>query len=175
MSNTISKIRNAIELFRSIDFDQLSAISKKVDLPKLMHSFSKLNDKQMGGLMKMLSQDQKEKELPSIDGDFYDIYHTLSPEQREIQLKVRAFMEKEVKPLVNHYWLRDEFPHELIPKFQKLNICGVTYEGYGCPGMPFLMEGVIAMEMARIDASIATFFGIQSGLAMGSIYICGSE
>jgi glutaryl-CoA dehydrogenase len=45
----------------------------------------------------------------------------------------------------------------LIPKFQKLNICGVTYEGYGCPGMPFLMEGVIAMEMARIDASIATF------------------
>lgn len=41
--------------------------------------------------------------------------------------------------------------------------------------MPFLMEGVIAMEMARIDASIATFFGVQSGLAMGSIYICGSE
>ncbi len=84
-------------------------------------------------------------------------------------------MEKEVKPLVNHYWLRDEFPFELIPKFQKLDICGVTYEGYGCPGMPFLMEGVIAMEMARIDASIATFFGVQSGLAMGSIYICGSE
>lgn len=84
-------------------------------------------------------------------------------------------MEKEVKPLVNNYWLHDEFPFELIPKFKELNICGVTYEGYGCPGMPFLMEGVIAMEMARIDASIATFFGVQSGLAMGSIYICGSE
>ncbi|MFP3596292.1 acyl-CoA dehydrogenase family protein [Chryseobacterium sp. SIMBA_029] len=175
MSNTFSKIRNAIELFRSIDFDQLSAISQKVDLPKLMQNFSTLDDKQMGGLMKMLDPNKKKKELPPIDGDFYDIYHTLSPEQREIQLKVRAFMEKEVKPLVNHYWLRDEFPFELIPKFQKLNICGVTYEGYGCPGMPFLMEGVIAMEMARIDASIATFFGVQSGLAMGSIYICGSE
>lgn len=175
MSNTFSKIRNAIELFRSIDFDQLSAISQKVDLPKLMQNFSTLDDKQLGGLMKMLDPNKKKKELPPIDGEFYDIYHTLTPEQREIQLKVRAFMEKEVKPLVNHYWLRDEFPHELIPKFQKLNICGVTYEGYGCPGMPFLMEGVIAMEMARIDASIATFFGVQSGLAMGSIYICGSE
>lgn len=175
MSNTFSKIRNTIELFRSIDFDQLSAISQKVDLPKLMQNFSKLDDKQLGGLMKMLDPNKKKKELPPIDGDFYDIYHTLSPEQREIQLKVRAFMEKEVKPLVNHYWLRDEFPFELIPKFQKLGICGVTYEGYGCPGMPFLMEGVIAMEMARIDASIATFFGVQSGLAMGSIYICGSE
>ncbi|CEJ71927.1 hypothetical protein BN1195_04281 [Chryseobacterium oranimense G311] len=164
MSNTFSKIRNAIELFRSIDFDQLSAISQKVDLPKLMQNFSKLDDKQLNGMMKMLDPNKKKRELPPIDGDFYDIYHTLTPEQREIQLKVRAFMEKEVKPLVNHYWLRDEFPFELIPKFQKLNICGVTYEGYGCPGMPFLMEGVIAMEMARIDASIATFFGVQSGL-----------
>lgn len=175
MSNTFSKIRNAIELFRSIDFDQLTAISQKVDLPKLMQSFSKLDNKQLQGLSKMLDPNKKKKELPPIDGDFYDIYHTLTPEQREVQLKVRAFMEKEVKPLVNHYWLRDEFPHELIPKFQKLDICGVTYEGYGCKGMPFLMEGVIAMEMARIDASIATFFGVQSGLAMGSIYICGSE
>ncbi|WBV59104.1 acyl-CoA dehydrogenase family protein [Chryseobacterium camelliae] len=175
MSNTFSKIRNAIELFRAIDFDQLSAISQKVDLPKLMQNFSKLDDKQLGGLMKMLDPNKKKKELPPIDGDFYDIYHTLSPEQREVQLQVRAFMEKEVKPLVNHYWLRDEFPFELIPKFQKLNICGVTYEGYGCPGMPFLMEGVLAMEMARVDASIATFFGVQSGLSMGSIYICGSE
>lgn len=175
MSNTFSKIRNAIELFRAVDFDQLSAISQKVDLPKLMQNFSKLDDKQLGGLMKMLDPNKKKKELPPIDGDFYDIYHTLSPEQREVQLQVRAFMEKEVKPLVNHYWLRDEFPFELIPKFQKLNICGVTYEGYGCPGMPFLMEGVLAMEMARVDASIATFFGVQSGLSMGSIYICGSE
>ncbi|MEG1592132.1 MAG: acyl-CoA dehydrogenase, partial [Chryseobacterium sp.] len=106
MSNTFSKIRNAIELFRSIDFDQLSAISQKVDLPKLMQSFSKLDNKQLQGLSKMLDPNKKKKELPPIDGDFYDIYHTLTPEQREVQLKVRAFMEKEVKPLVNHYWLR---------------------------------------------------------------------
>lgn len=175
MSKTFSKIRNAIELFRSIDFDQLSTISQKVNLPKLMENFSKLDDKQLKGMMKMLDPNKVKKELPAIDGDFYDMSHKLSPEHREIQLRVRAFMEKEVKPLVNHYWLRDEFPHELIPKFQKLGICGVTYEGYGCPGMPFLMEGIIAMEMARIDASIATFFGVQSGLSMGSIYMCGSE
>ncbi len=175
MSTTFSKIKNALQLFKSIDFDQLDEISQKVNLPKLMENFSKLDDKQLKGMMKMLDPNRKKKELPPIDGDFYDIYHTLTPEQREIQLKVRDFMEKEVKPLVNHYWLRDEFPFELIPKFQKLDICGVTYEGYGCKGMPFLMEGVIAMEMARIDASIATFFGVQSGLAMGSIYMCGSE
>ena len=31
------------------------------------------------------------------------------------------------------------------------------------------------MEMARVDASFATFFGVHSGLAMGSIYLDGSE
>jgi glutaryl-CoA dehydrogenase len=31
------------------------------------------------------------------------------------------------------------------------------------------------MEIARIDCSFATFFGVHSGLAMGSIFLCGSE
>jgi glutaryl-CoA dehydrogenase len=31
------------------------------------------------------------------------------------------------------------------------------------------------MEMSRVDSSIATFFGVHNGLAMGSIYEAGSE
>ena len=31
------------------------------------------------------------------------------------------------------------------------------------------------MELARIDSSIATFHGVHSGLAMGSISLCGSD
>ncbi len=34
---------------------------------------------------------------------------------------------------------------------------------------------MIAMELARVDPSIATFFGVHGGLAMGSIFLCGSE
>ncbi|MGV0977554.1 acyl-CoA dehydrogenase family protein [Empedobacter falsenii] len=175
MSGAFSNLKNIIHLLKSVDLEQLNKISQKVDLPLLMENFSKLDDKQLQGMMKMLNPNKKHKELPPIDGDFYDVFHTLTPEQRELQLKVRAFMEKEVKPIVNDYWLRDQFPFELIPKFKELNICGVTYNGYGCPNLPFIIEGVLAMEMARVDASIATFFGVQSGLSMGSIYMCGSE
>jgi glutaryl-CoA dehydrogenase len=113
--------------------------------------------------------------LPPIEGDFYHLGHLLTDSQRALQLKVRNFMEQEVKPIVNRYWLKGEFPYEIIPRLAELNICGVTYEGYGCPHLPFLMEGIVAMEMARVDSSIATFFGVQSGLAMGSIYLLGSE
>jgi glutaryl-CoA dehydrogenase len=34
---------------------------------------------------------------------------------------------------------------------------------------------MIAMELARVDSSMATFMGVHGGLAMGSIYLCGSQ
>lgn len=170
-----AKIKKAYQLFKNIDFEQLDRLSHKVDLPKVMESFSKLDEKQLNGLMKMLEGGKPKKELPPINGDFYELHLRLNEEDRKLQLKVRDFMEREIRPLVNHYWLRDEFPFEIIPMLAKLDICGLTYQGYGCAGRSSLMEGIVAMEIARIDASVATFFGVQSGLAMGSIYLCGSD
>ncbi|MGJ1386399.1 acyl-CoA dehydrogenase family protein [Sphingobacterium spiritivorum] len=170
------KIKNMIGLMKSVDLEQIEKISKKIDLKQVMEAISKMDDKQLQAVTKMLTGGgNKKKELPPINGDFYDIDTKLSPEDRALQLKVRSFMETEIKPIVNNYWLRDEFPFEIIPKFAALNIAGYTYEGYGCAGGTSLMEGVVAAEIARVDASIATFFGVQSGLAMGSIYICGSD
>lgn len=171
----IQNIKQAAHLYKQLDWKQLQAVNEKIDLAKAMTKLSKLDDKQMRMLMRMLDGPSGEKVLPEINPDFYELSDKLTPEQRALQLKVRNFMETEVAPIVNDYWLRDEFPHELIPKFGELGLAGVTYEGYGCPNLPFLMEGVLAMEMARVDSSIATFFGVQSGLTMGSIYLCGSE
>ena len=176
MSGTFSKIKSTFNLLKSIDFDQVAKLSQKVDLQKVMEGFSKLDDKQLKMLMKMIDGGgRKKKELPEINGDFYELHLRLSDEDKALQLRVREFMEREIRPIVNNYWLHDDFPFEVIPKFAELGLCGVTYQGYGCPGKSFLMEGIIAMEMGRIDASIATFFGVQSGLAMGSVYLCGSE
>ena len=157
--------------------DQLAAINKKIDLAEAMKTLGNLDDRQLAGLMKMLKTKRKkgQHDLPPIDGDFYNLDLKLTEAQREIQLKVRNFMEDEVKPLVNEYWKKDQFPFEIIEKFRDLNIVGVPYEGYGCPNLPFLMEGIIAQEIARVDVSVSTFFGVHSGLAMGSIYLCGSE
>ena len=41
-------------------------------------------------------------------------------------------MTKEIEPVINHYWTREEFPHELIAGFAGLGIVGTAYEGYGC-------------------------------------------
>jgi glutaryl-CoA dehydrogenase len=115
------------------------------------------------------------KKLPEADGDFYLIANTLTPEEQAVRARVRAFMEKEVAPVITDYWERDEFPFELLPAFKALGIAGTSLEGYGCPGGRSTMMGVVMLELARVDCSMSTFFGVHSGLAMGSIYLCGSE
>src|SRR3984893_3487880 len=113
--------------------------------------------------------------LPKPNGDFYQVTETLSDAERAILRKVRTFMESQVAPVINKYWADDSFPFELIPGIRDLKIAGTGYEGYECAGGSTLLAGFIAMEIARVDCSCATFFGVHSGLAMGSIFLCGSE
>ncbi|WBL23022.1 acyl-CoA dehydrogenase family protein [Zunongwangia sp. HRR-M8] len=171
------KVRNTVNLLKSVDMDQLAKINKQIDLSEAMKALGTLDERQLAGLMKMLKtkRHKSQSDLPPIDGDFYNLDYKLTKEQRELQMKVRNLMEDEIRPLINDHWNRAKFPFEIIEKFKKLNIAGIPYEGYGCPNLPFLMEGIIAQEIARVDVSTSTFFGVHSGLAMGSIYLCGSE
>jgi glutaryl-CoA dehydrogenase len=109
------------------------------------------------------------------DADFYLLERLLDPAGRELVARVREYMEKTVQPVINHYWIREEFPHDLIGGLRDLGIAGLSYPGYDCPEGGCLLDGMIAMELARVDSSLATFMGVHSGLAMGSIYLCGSE
>jgi glutaryl-CoA dehydrogenase len=124
------------------------------------------------------TQTQKPKKpivIPKPNSDFYQTFKMLSePEQAKV-LKVREFMKTAVAPIINDFWARDEFPFDLIPSIRELQIAGSGYEGYECAGGSNLLSCYIAMEIAKIDCSLATFYGVHSGLAMGSIYLCGSE
>src|SRR5438067_7119508 len=118
---------------------------------------------------------KKTKPLPPPNSDFYQLAETLQEEEIADVKQIRAFMETKVAPIITKYWVEDQFPFELLPAFKELNIGGVGMKGYGCRGGSALLFGLIAMEMSKYDASIATFFGVHNGLAMGSIYLAGSE
>jgi glutaryl-CoA dehydrogenase len=121
----------------------------------------------------MLDFDQDIKRSQSVD--FYLMDELLTGEERSVRDKVRTFCDKEVIPIINDYWERAEFPFELIPKMADLHVAGSSIHGYGCPGMSAVAAGLIALELARGDASVCTFFGVHSGLAMSSIAMLGSE
>ena len=107
--------------------------------------------------------------------DYYRLDEQLTDDERAIRDRVRAFGADEVLPVINAYWERAEFPFELVPKLAALGVAGTTIDGYGCPGMSRLAAGIVSRELARADGSLNTFFGVHSGLAMGSIALLGSE
>ena len=98
-------------------------------------------------------QTKQEQQLPPPDNDFYGIVGTLSQEDRSCLSRVRAFMEEKVAPIINDYWMRDEFPFDVLPAMSDLGIAGTPYEGYGCLGKGTLMDGLVTTEPSCPRAS----------------------
>src|SRR5258706_10705423 len=74
------------------------------------------------------------KPVPVPNGDFYQLVDLLTPEEKAVVKKVRAFMETKVQPIINKYWADDAFPFELLPSFKELGIGGLRFLGHGCGG-----------------------------------------
>lgn len=115
--------------------------------------------------------------MDTLTADFYDFEALLPDDEHKLLVKAREFMTHDVKPLVNENWEAGTFPKELIGMFRESGLAGLPYEGYGehRPAVSHLLTGMMAMEMSRTDASVATFFGVHNGLAMYSIYSGGSQ
>jgi glutaryl-CoA dehydrogenase len=114
--------------------------------------------------------------LPSLlESDFYGFALQLTERERESLGHLREYLEREVAPIADAYWARAEFPMQVIKPLAELGMYG--------PGIPLVREfensavyrGWAALELGRIDASVATFIGVQSGLTMNSIAVAGSD
>ncbi|WP_228508215.1 acyl-CoA dehydrogenase family protein [Curtobacterium sp. VKM Ac-2865] len=114
--------------------------------------------------------------LPTLlESDFYGFALQLTERERESLGRLREYLEREVAPIADAYWARAEFPMQVIKPLAELGMYG--------PGIPLVREfensavyrGWTALELGRIDASVATFIGVQSGLAMNSIAVAGSD
>ncbi|NJN16239.1 MAG: acyl-CoA dehydrogenase [Oscillochloris sp.] len=144
-------------------------------LPEMVRSLGGVSPQEIGLLLKSITSKRRPKVVPPINGDFYDIADTLSAEEQAIQQQIRTYMEQRVRPLAAEYWERGEFPHELVPSFGRL--IGETFgrQPYAIDALGPTLTGIACMEMARVDASIYTFFGVHWGLCMGSISMFGSD
>jgi enoyl-CoA hydratase/carnithine racemase len=94
------------------------------------------------------------KPIPAPNSDFYELNDVLTAAELALVKKVRTYMETKVAPIINKYWADDAFPFELLPSFKELGIGGLGFEGYGCAGGSQKLFGFVAMDLARVDASI---------------------
>ncbi|KAG2485503.1 hypothetical protein HYH03_015776 [Edaphochlamys debaryana] len=107
--------------------------------------------------------------------DLLGLDSLLTPEERALRDRVRAFAETSVAPVIVDYWERQEFPHALVPAFAGLGLAGGPIKGYGCPGLSMMANGMAVVELARVDTSMSTFLLVHSHLAMLTVALMGSE
>ena len=113
---------------------------------------------------------------PPVTSDFYDLEALLDDDDRALLHRVRDVHGRARSSRSStSTGPAAQSPLHLIPGLAELGIAGTPYSGYGCPGKSTLLDGMIAMELSRGDPSMSTFMGVHGGLAMGTIYLCGSE
>jgi glutaryl-CoA dehydrogenase len=107
--------------------------------------------------------------------DYFQVRDQFTEEQWDHFITTRRFVDEEVLPAINAYWQTEELPWPLMRRIAELGLYGEDIVGYGCPGMSPLARGLVNMELHRGDGSLGTFLGVQSGLAMKSIALLGSD
>ncbi|HEX7827827.1 MAG TPA: acyl-CoA dehydrogenase family protein [Mycobacterium sp.] len=110
-----------------------------------------------------------------LPADFYAYEELLSDDEREKVRRIREFFRTEAAPIVGDYWARAEFPFELVKGFAGLGLLDWADPASSEPEPSNLLTGITSMEMAHFDPSLSVFFGVHTGLALGSIRAFGSE
>lgn len=107
--------------------------------------------------------------------DFYGFADDLDEREAASIDALRTFLEAEVRPIADDQWDRAEFPHHLIPKIAELGLFADPWPQTRRFPNSSVYRGWCWMEIARVDPSMTTFVGVQSGLAMGAVAVGGSE
>ncbi|MET8413134.1 acyl-CoA dehydrogenase family protein [Streptomyces sp. NPDC005195] len=110
-----------------------------------------------------------------LPADFYSFEDLLTNSEREKIESIREFLRTQVAPIVDDYWARAEFPFQLVEGFGSLGLADWADPDSTEPRPSNLFSGFLALEFAHADASLATFCGVHTGLAMGTILACGSD
>jgi glutaryl-CoA dehydrogenase len=108
--------------------------------------------------------------------DYYLVEELLTDEHRLIRETVRAFVKKEVTPIIEDYAQRAEFPKQLLKGLAEVGAFGpyIPVE-YGGQGLDQISYGIIMQELERGDSGIRSTASVQSSLVMYPIYTFGSE
>jgi glutaryl-CoA dehydrogenase len=110
-----------------------------------------------------------------IPSDFYGLENQLEDREKDVLIRLRAFLETEVKPHVNDLWAKAEFfPESIVKGLADLGLFGMPWEETRPFENSAVFRGWVALELGRIDASVATLVGMQNGLVMGAIGVGGS-
>ncbi|MAC64864.1 MAG: acyl-CoA dehydrogenase [Flavobacteriaceae bacterium] len=108
--------------------------------------------------------------------DYYNLDDLLSDEHKMVREATRAWVKKELSPIIEDAAQKAEFPKTLLKGLADIGAFGPYIpEDYGGAGLDQISYGIIMQEIERGDSGIRSTASVQSSLVMYPIYAYGSE
>src|SRR6201985_2417267 len=108
--------------------------------------------------------------------DYYLVDELLTDEHRLIRDSVRAFVKKEISPIIEDYAQKAAFPSQLIKGLGEQGCFGPFVPAkYGGAGLDYISYGIMMQELERGDSGVRSTASVQGSLVMYPIHAYGSE
>jgi glutaryl-CoA dehydrogenase len=108
--------------------------------------------------------------------DYYLLDEFLTDEQKLIRETVRAYIKKEISPIIEEHAQNATFPKQIIKGLGELGCFGpFVPQEYGGPGLDYITYGIMMQELERCDSGIRSTASVQGSLVMYPILTYGSE
>jgi glutaryl-CoA dehydrogenase len=108
--------------------------------------------------------------------DYYQLDDLLSDEHKLVRDAARAWVKRDVSPIIEEYAQKSEFPKQLIKGLAEIGGFGpyIPVE-YGGAGLDQISYGLIMQEIERGDSGVRSTSSVQSSLVMYPIWKYGNE
>jgi glutaryl-CoA dehydrogenase len=108
--------------------------------------------------------------------DYFQLDELLSDEHKMIREAVRAYVKKEITPVIEEYAQKAEFPTHIIKGLGSVGCFGPTVPtAYGGGGLDYVAYGLMMQELERGDSGVRSTASVQGSLVMFPIYAYGTE
>lgn len=99
----------------------------------------------------------------------------LTEDERAIRDSFRQYCQSELLPRVTLANRNEVFDREIYKEMGQYGALGCTIKGYECAGVSNVAYGLMTREVERVDSAYRSALSVQSSLAMGAIYMYGTE
>lgn len=104
----------------------------------------------------------------NLDGQLHD-------DEKAIRDSFKAYCNEKLLPRIIEANRNEVFDRTIYKELGELGALGCTFKGYGCAGVSYVTYGLMTRELDGIDSAYRSAMSVQSSLAMGSIYLYGTE
>ncbi|MBM3405567.1 MAG: acyl-CoA dehydrogenase [Bacteroidetes bacterium] len=108
--------------------------------------------------------------------DHYLVDDLYTSEHKIVRSSIRDWVNRSVKPIIEDFNEKAEFPHHLVKEMGEMGIFGPFIpQEYGGAGLDHIAYGLIMQELERGDSGIRSMASVQTSLVMFPIFSYGTE